>query len=281
MVATTTTTIPNPASRASWNPNDLTAPLASAAALRATTPTQLLASLAVGPRPRSPKASLTWSTQLLDELRRAVDTAEQLGRQVAETRARGPPGPSTAEGRLSLEVAIARGDVGLQDAQQLVAEVVELAEGRFAAMRRAHVAASEHAAQPPPEAPRWGSSAMLTLVARHGQLSSGLERSWEALLRRQLLRVALLLWCWFDYACCLWRAQVVDAGGLLVVGTSLQDNARVERQLRGRAGRQVRPRAPMAVHRRVCAAMCVNTARRAVAGHVCGVLRVWLRAPGR
>lgn len=68
----------------------------------------------------------------------------------------------------------------------------------------------------------------------------GLERTWEELLQRQLLQLALLLWCWFDYACRLWKAQVVAAGGLLVIGTSVQDNARVERQLRGRAGRQVR-----------------------------------------
>lgn len=233
-----------PASRASWEPNSLgTGPLSSMQRLRTATPEQLLASLSVGPRPRPPKAPLTWSTQLLEELCRAADTAAQLGRQVAETRARGEASPATMDGRLALEVAVARNDVGMDTAhaQQLVAEVVELAEGRFAAMRRSFDAmhSAESTVEQDPAAPPWGVSTMLTLVARHGQLSEGLERSWEALLRRQLLRVALLLWCWYDYVCRLWRAQVVEAGGLLVVGTSLQENARVEQQLRGRAGRQV------------------------------------------
>lgn len=218
--------------------------LASLPEFRAATPSQLLSSLLLGPRPRPPQAPAAWPLQLLEELRRAVETAEQLGRQVAESRAREEPASPTAEGRLALEVAVARGDVGLPlaVAQQLMVDVVELAEGRFAAMRRAHESMEPSAAaqrDTSPEVPPWGVSTMLTLVARHGQLSSGLERSWDGLLRRQLLRVALLLWCWFDYACRLWRAQVLQAGGLLVVGTSLQENARVEQQLRGRAGRQV------------------------------------------
>lgn len=34
------------------------------------------------------------------------------------------------------------------------------------------------------------------------------------------------------------NVQVQDAGGLLVIGTSMNDSRRVEQQLRGRAGRQ-------------------------------------------
>jgi len=43
-------------------------------------------------------------------------------------------------------------------------------------------------------------------------------------------------------SCCPWCVcQVVSAGGLLVLGTSLQEGERIELQLRGRAGRQGDP----------------------------------------
>ena len=40
--------------------------------------------------------------------------------------------------------------------------------------------------------------------------------------------------------CAAYREEVVAAGGLLVIGTSLNESPRIELQLRGRAGRQVR-----------------------------------------
>ncbi|KAF8056768.1 secA [Scenedesmus sp. PABB004] len=54
-------------------------------------------------------------------------------------------------------------------------------------------------------------------------------------------KAALLLWLWFDQQCEAMAEQVVAAGGLLVLGTSLQEGERIELQLRGRAGRQGDP----------------------------------------
>eukprot|EP00879_Flechtneria_rotunda_P017132 GHRR01017942.1.p1 GENE.GHRR01017942.1~~GHRR01017942.1.p1 ORF type:complete len:543 (+),score=236.66 GHRR01017942.1:82-1629(+) len=54
-------------------------------------------------------------------------------------------------------------------------------------------------------------------------------------------KAALLLWLWFDQQCEVMAEQVVAAGGLLVLGTSLQEGERIELQLRGRAGRQGDP----------------------------------------
>ncbi|WIA41723.1 hypothetical protein OEZ86_009068 [Tetradesmus obliquus] len=54
-------------------------------------------------------------------------------------------------------------------------------------------------------------------------------------------KAALFLWLWFDQQCEAMAEQVVAAGGLLVLGTSLQEGERIELQLRGRAGRQGDP----------------------------------------
>ncbi|GLC77083.1 hypothetical protein PLESTF_001882400 [Pleodorina starrii] len=55
------------------------------------------------------------------------------------------------------------------------------------------------------------------------------------------LRAALHLWLWFDQECARYREEVRSAGGLLVIGTSLNESPRIELQLRGRAGRQGDP----------------------------------------
>ncbi|KAG2432243.1 hypothetical protein HXX76_009162 [Chlamydomonas incerta] len=55
------------------------------------------------------------------------------------------------------------------------------------------------------------------------------------------LRAALYLWLWFDQECARHREEVRAAGGLLVLGTSLNESPRIELQLRGRAGRQGDP----------------------------------------
>lgn len=57
-------------------------------------------------------------------------------------------------------------------------------------------------------------------------------------LQQYATEAALLLWLWFDQRCALFAARVRQAGGLLVVGTSVQESKRIELQLRGRAGRQ-------------------------------------------
>ncbi|KAL6754297.1 SecA DEAD-like domain-containing protein [Haematococcus lacustris] len=54
-------------------------------------------------------------------------------------------------------------------------------------------------------------------------------------------KAALFLWAWLDRECARWGAEVRAAGGLLVVGTSVQESRRIELQLRGRAGRQGDP----------------------------------------
>ncbi|KAI8472415.1 MAG: SecA DEAD-like domain-containing protein [Monoraphidium minutum] len=55
------------------------------------------------------------------------------------------------------------------------------------------------------------------------------------------VKAALLLWLWFDQQCAVMAGEVRDAGGLLVLGASLQESGRIEQQLRGRAGRQGDP----------------------------------------
>ncbi|GBF93826.1 pre translocase subunit [Raphidocelis subcapitata] len=55
------------------------------------------------------------------------------------------------------------------------------------------------------------------------------------------VKAALLLWLWFDQECARMGQEVRAAGGLLVLGTSLQESGRIEQQLRGRAGRQGDP----------------------------------------
>lgn len=217
--------------------------------------------------------------------------------QVAETKAhaKAPLSTDHPEQALAFQVAIAKGEVGLSlsDAQALIGNAVDVAEGRYAAMCRDHMyrdhmyrdhiqgtiekgegtsekrEGSNDKGEGSSGYQPWSISTLRGLLARHGQRppgnsqhgqtmvnmvdsantygtsgggldsGGGLERTWEGLLERQLLQLALLLWCWFDYACRLWKAQVVAAGGLLVIGTSVQDNERIERQLRGRAGRQV------------------------------------------
>ncbi|GAX81593.1 hypothetical protein CEUSTIGMA_g9021.t1 [Chlamydomonas eustigma] len=54
-------------------------------------------------------------------------------------------------------------------------------------------------------------------------------------------RTALLLWLWLEQQCARYGQSVRQAGGLLVVGTSIQESRRVELQLAGRAGRQGDP----------------------------------------
>ena len=56
-----------------------------------------------------------------------------------------------------------------------------------------------------------------------------------------VLRTALLLWLWLDVKCSSLALHVREKGGLLVVGTSMQESQRVELQLCGRAGRQGDP----------------------------------------
>lgn len=55
------------------------------------------------------------------------------------------------------------------------------------------------------------------------------------------VKAAVYLWMWLDNKCYSWSDYVRSQGGLLVVGTSLQESPRVEFQLRGRAGRQGDP----------------------------------------
>ncbi|KAF5842425.1 SecA DEAD-like domain-containing protein [Dunaliella salina] len=55
------------------------------------------------------------------------------------------------------------------------------------------------------------------------------------------VKAAVYLWMWLDNTCYSWSDYVRAQGGLLVVGTSLQESPRVEFQLRGRAGRQGDP----------------------------------------
>jgi preprotein translocase subunit SecA len=55
------------------------------------------------------------------------------------------------------------------------------------------------------------------------------------------LRAAVHLWLWLDQQCALMAEEVKAAGGLLVLGSSLQESNRIELQLRGRAGRQGDP----------------------------------------
>ena len=55
------------------------------------------------------------------------------------------------------------------------------------------------------------------------------------------LKAAVYLWLWFDQQCSLMAEEVREVGGLLVLGSSLQESSRIELQLRGRAGRQGDP----------------------------------------
>lgn len=63
----------------------------------------------------------------------------------------------------------------------------------------------------------------------------------QGLGQSSVLRAALLLWLWLDVKCCALAGQVRSVGGLLVIGTSMQESKRVELQLCGRAGRQGDP----------------------------------------
>eukprot|EP00798_Chlamydomonas_sp_ICE-L_P024836 gene24836-10487_t len=56
-----------------------------------------------------------------------------------------------------------------------------------------------------------------------------------------VVKAAVLLWLYLDQTCARYAEEVRDVGGLLVIGTSLQESKRVELQLRGRAGRQGDP----------------------------------------
>ncbi|KAG2446977.1 hypothetical protein HYH02_008131 [Chlamydomonas schloesseri] len=67
------------------------------------------------------------------------------------------------------------------------------------------------------------------------------EAGEEPIAQVQALRAALYLWLWFDQECARHREEVRAAGGLLVLGTSLNESPRIELQLRGRAGRQGDP----------------------------------------
>jgi preprotein translocase subunit SecA len=60
-------------------------------------------------------------------------------------------------------------------------------------------------------------------------------------LQRFAARAAALLWLWLARRCERMARGVRRSGGLLVLGVSLQETGRVERQLRGRAGRQGDP----------------------------------------
>ncbi|KAF8056765.1 SECA2 [Scenedesmus sp. PABB004] len=82
-------------------------------------------------------------------------------------------------------------------------------------------------------APRGGSS---PAAGPLGRLGPALEQ-----LQVFGSKAALLLWLWFDQQCEAMAEKVVAAGGLLVLGTSLQEGERIEQQLRGRAGRQGDP----------------------------------------
>ncbi|MEW5312102.1 MAG: hypothetical protein WDW38_003755 [Sanguina aurantia] len=72
----------------------------------------------------------------------------------------------------------------------------------------------------------------------HQRLDVLPENADEPAGRRMSMKVALQLWIFFDRDCAEKEKQVQMAGGLLVIGTSVNESRRVEQQLRGRAGRQ-------------------------------------------
>ncbi|GIL60073.1 hypothetical protein Vafri_14736 [Volvox africanus] len=84
-------------------------------------------------------------------------------------------------------------------------------------------------------------TAAAAAVATVGTASGDADDGEEPIAQVWALRAALHLWLWFDQECARYRDEVRTAGGLLVIGTSLNESPRIELQLRGRAGRQGDP----------------------------------------
>ncbi|GLI70720.1 hypothetical protein VaNZ11_015744 [Volvox africanus] len=84
-------------------------------------------------------------------------------------------------------------------------------------------------------------TAAAAAVATAAAASGGEDDGEEPMAQVWALRAALHLWLWFDQECARYRDEVRTAGGLLVIGTSLNESPRIELQLRGRAGRQGDP----------------------------------------
>ncbi|GIM07841.1 hypothetical protein Vretimale_11907 [Volvox reticuliferus] len=84
-------------------------------------------------------------------------------------------------------------------------------------------------------------TAAAAAVATAAAASGNSDDDEEPVAQVWALRAALHLWLWFDQECARYREEVRAAGGLLVIGTSLNESPRIELQLRGRAGRQGDP----------------------------------------